>query len=234
MHYVSQCQASACFNGSPLTARPALLAVSHLLSCCSFCCAAHVRLRVWAVQLLHPQTTLQLCFLAVAVLREAVTCYDIISWALDAQLPFLELPDIACQCLSGMTLLLLRVSQCMYLHNPLHSFFAAGVASCNMLALARGLCCAVPCSRAPTTMLSCVLCCTFMHGRTEAEASALPVRCLQPEVSLSPIAFINRTCMLAGQLGLQLPHIAGEALLLRSVQELALPQVHLKCSFWSL
>lgn len=31
--------------------------------------------------------------------------------------------------------------------------------------------------------------------------------------------------MLAEQLGLQLPHIAGEGLLLRSVQELALPQV---------
>jgi hypothetical protein len=61
----------------------------------------------WAVQLLHPHTTLQLCFVAVSALREAVTCYDIISWALDAQLPFLELPDIACQCLSGM--LLLRV-----------------------------------------------------------------------------------------------------------------------------
>jgi hypothetical protein len=51
------------------------------------------------------------------------------------------------------------------------------------------------------------------------------VRCLQAEVSLSPIAFLNRTCTLAGQLSVQLPHIIGEALLLRCVQELALPQV---------
>lgn len=55
----------------------------------------------FVLQLLHPQVTLQLCFLACALLREGVTCYDIITWALDAQLPFLELPDIAKACLSG-------------------------------------------------------------------------------------------------------------------------------------
>lgn len=60
---------------------------------------------------------------------------------------------------------------------------------------------------------------------TEAELSALPVRCLQPDVSVSPLAFFNGTCQLAGHLGLQLPPVAGEALLMRQVQELALPQV---------
>jgi hypothetical protein len=62
-----------------------------------------VRMCAFALQLLHPQVTLQLCFLACALLREAVTCYDIITWALDAQLPFLGLPDIAKTCLSGRT-----------------------------------------------------------------------------------------------------------------------------------
>lgn len=58
-------------------------------------------MRVCALQLLHPQVTLQLCFLACALLREAVTCYDITSWALDGQLPYLCLPHIGSRCLSG-------------------------------------------------------------------------------------------------------------------------------------
>lgn len=45
--------------------------------------------------------TLQVCLLGCVLLREAVTVYDIISWALDGQLPFLALPDIATNCLSG-------------------------------------------------------------------------------------------------------------------------------------
>jgi len=53
----------------------------------------------------------------------------------------------------------------------------------------------------------------------------LPVRCIQPELSLSPIAFYNGCCQLAEQLGLQLPYVAGEALLLRTVEELGLPKV---------
>jgi hypothetical protein len=59
----------------------------------------------------------------------------------------------------------------------------------------------------------------------ESEFSSLPTRCLQPEVSMSPLAFLNSSCQLAQHLGLQLPLVAGEALLLRQVQELALPQV---------
>jgi hypothetical protein len=62
-----------------------------------------VRMCALVLQLLHPQVTLQLCFLACCLLREAVTCYDIITWALDADLPFLGLPDIAKTCLSGAT-----------------------------------------------------------------------------------------------------------------------------------
>jgi len=55
------------------------------------------------MQLLHPQVTLQLCYLSCALLREAVTFYDVISWALDGQLPFLDLPDLASKCLPGGT-----------------------------------------------------------------------------------------------------------------------------------
>lgn len=62
-------------------------------------------LHVLPLQLLHPQVTLQLCFLACALLRQPVTCYDIIGWALDAQLPFLRLPDIASGCLTGVQVL---------------------------------------------------------------------------------------------------------------------------------
>lgn len=62
-------------------------------------------LHVPFLQLLHPQVTLQLCFLACALLRQPVTCYDIIGWALDAQLPFLRLPDIASRCLTGVQVL---------------------------------------------------------------------------------------------------------------------------------
>jgi len=53
----------------------------------------------------------------------------------------------------------------------------------------------------------------------------LPVRCIQPELSLSPVAFYNGCCQLAEQLGLQLPYVAGEALLLRNMEELGLPKV---------
>lgn len=67
----------------------------------------------------------------------------------------------------------------------------------------------------------------------ESEFSSLPTRCLQPEVSMSPLAFLNSSCQLAQHLGLQLPLVAGEALLLRQVQELALPQVRAKAiAFW--
>jgi hypothetical protein len=56
------------------------------------------------LQLLHPQVTLQLSFLACALLREPITFYDILSWAVDAHLPYLELPGIAETCLSGGSL----------------------------------------------------------------------------------------------------------------------------------
>jgi hypothetical protein len=90
----------------------------------------HLCVSWWALQLLHPQTTLQLCFLAVAVLREAITFYDIISWALDAQLPFLKLPDIACQCLSGMTLL--RLVLITTNHAPAPTITCVWVVSCHL------------------------------------------------------------------------------------------------------
>lgn len=49
------------------------------------------------LQLLHPQATLQLCFIACALLREAVTHQDIMTWALDGRLPFLQLPALVNQ-----------------------------------------------------------------------------------------------------------------------------------------
>lgn len=52
-------------------------------------------------QLLHPQVTLQLCFLGCVLLREAVTFFDIMSWALDGQLPFQELPHLSMQVATG-------------------------------------------------------------------------------------------------------------------------------------
>lgn len=115
-------------------------------------------------KLLHPQVTLQLCFLACALLRQPVTCYDVIGWALDAQLPYLRLPDIADRCL------------------------------------------------------------------TEGESAALAPRCLEATVSLSPVGLLNSACQLAAHLNLELPHIPGDVLLLRQVQELGLPQVVLDVS----
>jgi hypothetical protein len=57
--------------------------------------------------------------------------------------------------------------------------------------------------------------------------SVLPVRCLQPQLQLDPVAFCNSCCQLASQLGLQPPQLPGQALLLRATKELALPQVGL-------
>ncbi|WIA17321.1 hypothetical protein OEZ85_014186 [Tetradesmus obliquus] len=110
-------------------------------------------------KLLHPQATLQLCFLGCVLLREAVTLFELLRWALDGQLPFLELPHCSMQVATGGVL------------------------------------------------------------------SILPVRCLQPQLQLDPLAFCNSCCQLAAQLGLALPQPPGEALLLRTIKELGLPQV---------
>jgi hypothetical protein len=68
----------------------------------------------------------------------------------------------------------------------------------------------------------------LLHCVTAGGAlSILPVRCLQPQLQLDPLAFCNSCCQLAGQLGLQLPQVPGEALLLRATTELRLPQVGL-------
>jgi hypothetical protein len=50
---------------------------------------------------------------------------------------------------------------------------------------------------------------------------------LQPQLQLDPVAFCNSCCQLASQLGLQLPQLPGEALLLRATKDLGLPQVGL-------
>ncbi|KAF6256555.1 hypothetical protein COO60DRAFT_1657430 [Scenedesmus sp. NREL 46B-D3] len=110
-------------------------------------------------KLLHPQATLQLCFLGCVLLREAVTLYDLLGWALDGQLPFLELPHLSMQVAAGDAL------------------------------------------------------------------SVLPVRCLQPQLQLGPLAFCSGCCQLSSQLGLTLPQLPGQALLMRAVKELGLPQV---------
>eukprot|EP00879_Flechtneria_rotunda_P009276 GHRR01009711.1.p1 GENE.GHRR01009711.1~~GHRR01009711.1.p1 ORF type:complete len:399 (+),score=130.90 GHRR01009711.1:1416-2612(+) len=112
-----------------------------------------------SLQLLHPQVTLQLCFLGCLLLRESVTFYDIMSWALDGQLPFLELPRLCSELLSGDELL------------------------------------------------------------------RLPVRCIQPQLMLEPLAFCSAAARLAAAVGLDLPPIAAEGLLMRAIKELALPQM---------
>lgn len=53
----------------------------------------------------------------------------------------------------------------------------------------------------------------------------MDVRCLQATVWVSPMGIFSRTCHLADHLNVELPHVAGEALILREVQELGLPQV---------
>jgi hypothetical protein len=53
------------------------------------------------LQLLHPQATLQLCFLGCLLLREAVTLHELMGWALDGQLPFLQLPHLSMQVATG-------------------------------------------------------------------------------------------------------------------------------------
>jgi hypothetical protein len=66
------------------------------------------------LQLLHPQTTLQLCFLGCVLLREAVTAYDLMGWALDGQVPFLELPHLSMQVATGEALV--QAKQAYYVH----------------------------------------------------------------------------------------------------------------------
>jgi hypothetical protein len=53
----------------------------------------------------------------------------------------------------------------------------------------------------------------------------LPLRCIQPQLGTSPIAFFTSCCRLADSLVLKLPPVAAEPLLLRAVTEMALPQV---------
>eukprot|EP00775_Hariotina_reticulata_P011395 gene11395-11543_t len=112
---------------------------------------------LWKV--LHPQVTLQLCFLGCHLLREALTFYDIMCWALDGQLPFLNLPTLSRE-LAG-----------------------------------------------------------------EQLATVLPMRVLQAQLTINPLSFCAGCCRLADHLGLKLPAVAGEALLLRGVMDLGLPKV---------
>jgi hypothetical protein len=52
-------------------------------------------------QLLHPHTTLQMVYLGCVVLREAVTLDDLLSWALDGQLPYLDAPHVISKVMPG-------------------------------------------------------------------------------------------------------------------------------------
>jgi hypothetical protein len=70
----------------------------------------------------------------------------------------------------------------------------------------------------------CGCCCML----AEQELDALDVRCLEASVWVSPMGLFSRTCHLADHLNVELPHVAGEALILREVQELGLPQVMLE------
>lgn len=151
-----------------------------------------------------------------------MTFYDIICWALDGLLPYLDLPDIASGCMPG-------AAKC------LEEDTAGPCGSDETASVAYMLLCTVTLNvmRYPHSASAvvgepvCLCCrlCPLMCTPAESELSVLPVRCIQPDVSLTPSAFYNSSCQLADQLGLQLPHIAGEALLLREVQELGLPQV---------
>lgn len=71
-------------------------------------------------------------------------------------------------------------------------------------------------------LLACLLACLLAEG----ESAALASRCLQATVSMSPVGLLSSACHLAAHLNLELPHIAGDALLLRGMQELGLPQVN--------
>lgn len=73
-------------------------------------------------------------------------------------------------------------------------------------------------------LLTCALNVTVCWPAGDALA-VLPVRCLQAQLRQDPLAFCTSCCTMAKKLGLQLPRVAGEALLLRSVKELGLPQV---------
>lgn len=84
------------------------------------------------------------------------------------------------------------------------------------------------CRMLPATCCA-VLCCA------ERESLALHQRCLQASVTTSPTGLLNRAYSIAAHLNLELPQIAGEALLLREVQELGLPQVSRisdSCNAW--
>jgi len=62
-------------------------------------------------------------------------------------------------------------------------------------------------------------------GAGEQLTSVLPIRVLQAQLTINPLSFCTGCCRLSEHLGLQLPPVAGEALLLRGVMDLGLPMV---------
>jgi hypothetical protein len=62
----------------------------------------------------------------------------------------------------------------------------------------------------------------------ELLASVLPIRVLQAQLTVNPLSFCTGCCRLAEHLDLQLPPVAGEALLLRAVMDLGLPVVSVR------
>jgi hypothetical protein len=171
---------------------------------------------------LHPQVTLQLCFLGCVVLREAVTFYDIMSWALDGQLPFLNAPDAISSHMTGAAVRHAAPPQprlfvvCRGLRRPSHTHTHTLVthSSHNQ-----------PGDTPPHQPSH-----TRRHTRShfthaESELLCLPIRCIQPRLVATPLSFYTSAAGLAGALGVALPAIAAEPLLLKAVKEMGLPLV---------